>query len=1040
MILPCDIASSHVSSSSSSVRPCTVPSLSVPSSAAPIFASMEQQQSSEQLMAQYAAHVLRQHHQQQQAKPYSRRTPAAKPYSCEQCGRGFKYLHTLRFHIKTTHDSAAPAVEPRLSRLRRDAQPANELSSSFCGAEPPDVADCREEDLSLPQHARQAAEGSSSRSEPDVPPEFPQDVAPAIEREPPPPSHQQQAAAVKNEVVEPPDSYGVLKSESHDTPTTTSCVSGLPRMSAAAAANLGASLAAAGLPPSSLLGMDAWRSMKLQAEVPLASKVDVVNPLTEQQYTLYKCGICGETHPSLRGLCDHLQAHTRVIKEHHCDKCGAVFKWRSQLLVHEQVHQVMEGKAGLSPSGLPVLNPLPDALIGEPRVSFDQALQLGALAGHFLQPGALPNIAMSLPLSMPGTTSVVPSSTSSMPEFTSHAPPPPPPAQSRAGGSSSSKGGGQSCPSSSQEVGMRLPFQCSYCSKSFDRIFSLQRHERIHTGVKPCYCKACGRGFSERRNLRHHIIRFHSDVSQRDQLRRRRRAAAARSRAAAAPAGCGGANGGAAASGGGSDPAGDNTQGSLKLVSFLKDTAAGMLNSVDEGKEEEENDEDDLEDMDDLEDKGDLDDDDDMRAGDDGGFTENGSPDGFKEDDHRLDGSNPELSDEEGASPMAPEMPVALCTKDTSSPGRSVEAGKKVDEEEGEEDNRTIIYPLDAVPMATGPVEAAQADDRAVGDGPLSSQDLDASNEEVRRPTTGNRRKKGRPMRYEPAMLEAPEDCGGDRVAGTNSAESKPREERAAEDEVNPYSKEEMAAWMQLGRSAADSPGSCENGDASSSDSGGKVGTAGQGTFFSAYNNPRLDVAERPISREEACTPQMGPDGKFVYPCSYCYKTFCSTSDLNRHMDFHEGIRQFLCRACSYHAVTQSDLSQHEQSRQHLVRQQNACPTCGLGFNSRALLGDHALSCGAVRDLTAKVAGQCTEANNNDRGFESRNGEGALLSSSTERLSPTEASRLPPPLPPHLSSVEDGGSVPAFSGGDGRRLEKSCVLLKKKLLCFEGAL
>lgn len=165
---------------------------------------MEQQQSSEQLMAQYAAHVLRQHHQQQQAKPYSRRTPAAKPYSCEQCGRGFKYLHTLRFHIKTTHDSAAPAVEPRLSRLRRDAQPATDLSSSFCGAEPPDAADCREEDLSLPQHVRQAAEGSSSRSEPDVPPEFPQDVASAIEREQP--SHQQ-AAAVKNEVVEPPDSY-----------------------------------------------------------------------------------------------------------------------------------------------------------------------------------------------------------------------------------------------------------------------------------------------------------------------------------------------------------------------------------------------------------------------------------------------------------------------------------------------------------------------------------------------------------------------------------------------------------------------------------------------------------------------------------------------------------------------------------------------------------------------------------------------------------------------------------------------------------------
>lgn len=985
MILPCDVASSHVSSSSSSsssLHPCAVPSLSAPVGS--IFTSMEhQQQSPEQLMAQYAAHVLRQH--QQQAKPYSRRTPAAKPYSCEQCGRGFKYLHTLRFHIKTTHDSAAPAVEPRLSRLRRDAPP--DLSSpggAFCGAEQP-TDDSREEDLSLPR----PIEG---RSQPELPPEFPQDAAP-VDSAPP----------VKKEEV--PDSYGPVKSESQDVPTTTSCVGSLSHMTAA---NLSSSLTAAGLPsPSSLLGMDAWRSMKLQAEVPLASKVDVVNPLTEQQYTLYKCGICGETQPSLRGLCDHLQAHTRAVKEHHCDKCGAVFKWRSQLLVHEQVHQVIEGKAGLPPpTGLPVLSPLPEALIGEPRVSFDQALQLGALAGHFLQPGSLPNLTMGLPLGMAPTTSVAPSSTSSVPEFTSPHCAAPPPAPAQRGPSSGSSKGGSSCPSSSQEAGMRLPFQCSYCSKSFDRIFSLQRHERIHTGVKPCYCKACGRGFSERRNLRHHIIRFHSDVSQRDQLRRRRRAAAARSRAAAVPAG-GSANGGAAASG--EDPA-DNPQGSLKLVSFLKKTAVRILNSVDQSKEEE--DDDDMEDIDDLEDKadGDLDDEDDLRAGDESGFAENGSPDDFKED-QRTDGSNPELSDEERASPVAAEMPVALCTKDSGSPTGSLEADRKADDEEGEEDNKTIIYPLEAMPMATAPVESAQADEKSGGDGPLSSQDLDASNEELRRPATGNRRKKGRPMRYGPAVVETSEDCGSEKGADEGTGEVKEMrsaagEDRVAEDELNPYTKEEMAAWMQLGKATGSSH---ENGEVGNPALDGKAGTTGHGSFLSAYNC-RMDMPERPMSRDEACTPQMGPDGKFVYPCSYCYKTFSSTSDLNRHMDFHEGIRQFLCRACSYHAVTQSDLSRHEKTRQHLVRQQNACPSCGLGFNSPTQLGDHALNCGAVRDLTAKV--QSTEANNNDRSFESRNGE--LLT-----------------RPPADDSA---------AGHGGSRLEKSCVLLKKKLLCFEGAL
>ena len=66
-------------------------------------------------------------------------------------------------------------------------------------------------------------------------------------------------------------------------------------------------------------------------------------------------------------------------------------------------------------------------------------------------------------------------------------------------------------------------FKCRFCEKTFDRIFSVHRHERVHTGFKPCVCKVCGRGFSEKRNLRHHIIRFHSDGSGRELLRRVRK-------------------------------------------------------------------------------------------------------------------------------------------------------------------------------------------------------------------------------------------------------------------------------------------------------------------------------------------------------------------------------------------------------------------------------------------------------------------------------------------------------------------------------------
>ena len=66
-------------------------------------------------------------------------------------------------------------------------------------------------------------------------------------------------------------------------------------------------------------------------------------------------------------------------------------------------------------------------------------------------------------------------------------------------------------------------FKCRFCDKTFDRVFSVHRHERVHTRFTPCVCKTCGRGFSEKRNLRHHIIRFHSDGSGRELLKRKRK-------------------------------------------------------------------------------------------------------------------------------------------------------------------------------------------------------------------------------------------------------------------------------------------------------------------------------------------------------------------------------------------------------------------------------------------------------------------------------------------------------------------------------------
>ena len=66
-------------------------------------------------------------------------------------------------------------------------------------------------------------------------------------------------------------------------------------------------------------------------------------------------------------------------------------------------------------------------------------------------------------------------------------------------------------------------FMCRWCNRSFFRLFCLQRHERVHTGFKPCYCKECGKGFSESRNLRQHIMRFHANGTQLHLLRNVRR-------------------------------------------------------------------------------------------------------------------------------------------------------------------------------------------------------------------------------------------------------------------------------------------------------------------------------------------------------------------------------------------------------------------------------------------------------------------------------------------------------------------------------------
>lgn len=51
----------------------------------------------------------------------------------------------------------------------------------------------------------------------------------------------------------------------------------------------------------------------------------------------------------------------------------------------------------------------------------------------------------------------------------------------------------------------------------------------------------------------------------------------------------------------------------------------------------------------------------------------------------------------------------------------------------------------------------------------------------------------------------------------------------------------------------------------------------------------RLPVVSTPVDREKICKPTLLADGRTVFRCPFCNKDFLSYSDINRHMDFHEG-------------------------------------------------------------------------------------------------------------------------------------------------------
>lgn len=220
--------------------------------------------------------------------------------------------------------------------------------------------------------------------------------------------------------------------------------------------------------------------ISIKNEVVMVTRMDGMNLSTGSKASLFKCHLCNKIYGTMSRLQCHLSVHfDRHMTLYQCTFCDSHFQFKTQLLQHLRCYHDTQ----LSPT-----DDLPEA---------DELFADDAAA----------------------------KSVSSL-------------------SSTSSTGGGPG-PSQEEELmetggsrkrklprGARELFVCQFCHRTFDRLYSLHRHERVHTGVKPCYCSYCGKGFSEPRNLRHHVIRYHSDGSQAHHLRRLRQHSGDSSRSA----------------------------------------------------------------------------------------------------------------------------------------------------------------------------------------------------------------------------------------------------------------------------------------------------------------------------------------------------------------------------------------------------------------------------------------------------------------------------------------------------------------------------
>lgn len=214
--------------------------------------------------------------------------------------------------------------------------------------------------------------------------------------------------------------------------------------------------------------------LSIKNETVLVTRLDGIDTTSGCQISLFKCHMCGRMFRLLSRLQCHLSMHfDRQLLLFQCTLCDMQFQFKMQLLQHLRSH-------GVNNTDSPHL---PGDATDSPHTATAPTSQ-----------GLLSVVSPTL-----SATSDVPLLSSEVTDMNT--------SDLQTNDQKASK------KYLSHDVAAGGLYACRYCWKTFDRYFCLQRHERVHTGFKPCCCRHCGKGFSESRNLRQHMMRFHNDVS-----------------------------------------------------------------------------------------------------------------------------------------------------------------------------------------------------------------------------------------------------------------------------------------------------------------------------------------------------------------------------------------------------------------------------------------------------------------------------------------------------------------------------------------------